>query len=228
MSFIKLEGVSRSYTLGEHRVTPLEKVDLEVAAGEFLVLFGPSGSGKSTLLHLLAGIDQADEGTVQVGDVELASLSRAAAADWRARSIGYVFQDYSLVPVLTAAENVELPLWLFRMSRKERQRRIDTALAAVGLSDRGHHLPRQLSGGQQQRVAIARAIVADPPLLVADEPTGNLDRKSAQEVWDLLGQLHQDFGKTIVMVTHDQAAAERGSRALMLDKGQLHEMGASL
>jgi putative ABC transport system ATP-binding protein len=177
MSFVRLENVTRRYSLGEHTVTPFESVDLEVDEQEFLVLFGPSGSGKSTLLHLVAGIDRPDEGRVIVGDVDLNTLSNSAAADWRARTIGYVFQDFSLVPVLTAYENVELPLWLSGMKRSGRRRRVETALAAVGLSDRhAKHLPRQLSGGQQQRVAIARSIVADPPLLVADEPTGNLDR----------------------------------------------------
>ena len=221
MSFITLEGVTKSYRLGEHLVTPLQDVSLEMEKGELLVLLGPSGSGKSTLLNLVAGIDRPDAGSITVGDQDLSSLSRSAAADWRARTIGYVFQDYSLVPVLTAYENVEIPLWLFRMSRTERHRRVSLALDAVGLSDRHAHLPKQLSGGQQQRVAIARAIVADPDLIVADEPTGNLDEESAQDVLHLLERLNKERGKTIMMVTHDVRAVDRGTRALRLDKGRL-------
>ncbi len=224
MSFIQLDGVTKSYRLGEHVVTPLHEVTLEVEKGEFLVLLGPSGSGKSTLLNLIAGIDRPDSGRVVVDGTDITQLSRKKAADWRAETVGYVFQDYSLVPVLTAYENVEIPLWLFSMSRAERHRRVATALEAVGLSDRHGHLPRQLSGGQQQRVAIARAIVADPSVIVADEPTGNLDVDSAGDVLHLLARLRAERGKTLVMVTHDTRAVERGTRALQLDKGQLHAM----
>lgn len=224
MSFVKLSDVTKSYHLGEHVVSPLENVSLELDKGEFLVLLGPSGSGKSTLLNLVAGIDRPDSGTITVGDQDLGSLSRSAAADWRSRTVGYVFQDYSLVPVLSAYENVEVPLWLFRMSRADRHRRVSLALEAVGLSDRHRHLPKQLSGGQQQRVAIARAIVADPDLIVADEPTGNLDAESALDVLHLIQRLNTERGKTILMVTHDVRAVDRGTRALRLDKGRLHEL----
>ena len=221
MTFLRLESVTRTYRLGDHSVTPLDHVDLEVAAGEFLVLLGPSGSGKSTLLNLLAGIDRPDSGRVVVDGTDLATLSSRRLSDWRAATVGYVFQDFSLVPVLTAYENVELPLWLFPMSSAQRHRRVVVALRAVGLEDRHDHFPRQLSGGQQQRVAIARSIVADPRLVVADEPTGNLDEASAAEVLLLLETLHREHGKTIVMVTHDRRACARSSRALRLDKGRL-------
>lgn len=224
MSFIQLDGVTKSYRLGEHVVTPLQDVSLDVEKGEFLVLLGPSGSGKSTLLNLIAGIDRPDSGRVVVDGTDITQLSRKKAADWRAETVGYVFQDYSLVPVLTAYENVEIPLWLISMSRAERHQRVATALEAVGLSDRHGHLPRQLSGGQQQRVAIARAIVADPSVIVADEPTGNLDVESAGDVLHLLARLRAERDKTLVMVTHDTRAVERGTRALQLDKGELHPM----
>lgn len=224
MSFVQLIGVSKSYHLGEHVVRPLDDVSLTVEKGEFLVLLGPSGSGKSTLLNMVASIDRPDSGTLSVGGQDLGSMSRSKAADWRARTVGYVFQDYSLVPVLSAYENVEIPLWLFRMSRAERHQRVSLALEAVGLSDRHEHLPKQLSGGQQQRVAIARAIVADPDLIVADEPTGNLDAQSADDVLHLLQRLNRERGKTIMMVTHDTRAIHLGTRALRLDKGRLHEI----
>jgi len=224
MSFIQLEGVTRSYHLGEHVVTPLEDVDLTVEKGEFLVLLGPSGSGKSTLLNLVAGIDRPDAGRIVVGEADLGTMRRAQAADWRARTVGYIFQDYNLIPVLTAYENVEVPLWLFPMSRADRHRRVSIALEAVGLADRHNHLPKQLSGGQMQRVAIARAIVADPDLIVADEPTGNLDETSAQEVLRLLQRLHQERGKTVMMVTHDVRAVAIGTRGLRLDKGRLRDL----
>ncbi len=221
MSFVRFENVSKSFTLGEHVVSPLVNLSLEVEEGEFLVLLGPSGSGKSTLLNLAAGIDRPDSGRVFVGDTEATALGASAAADWRARNIGFVFQDYSLIPVLTAYENVEIPLWLSSMSRAERHRRVSIALEAVDLADRHGHLPKQLSGGQQQRVAIARAIVADATLLVADEPTGNLDEETAQGVLNLLQRLNREHGKTILMVTHDVRAVERGTRAMHLDKGIL-------
>jgi putative ABC transport system ATP-binding protein len=223
MSFVKLLGVTKSYTLGEHSVMPLEDVSLEVQDGEFLVLVGPSGSGKSTLLNLVAGIDQPDTGQVIVGETDLSQLNRREAADWRARTVGHVFQDYSLVPVLTAYENVEVPLWLFPMTKAERHQRVAAALELVDLTDRQAHLPKQLSGGQQQRVAIARAIVADATLILADEPTGNLDADSAAEILHLLGRLNRERGKTVLMVTHDARAVEEGTRALRLDKGTLME-----
>ena len=224
MSFVVLNGVEKKYRLGEHVVTPLAGVDLTMDEGDFLVLLGPSGSGKSTLLNLVAGIDRPDAGSVRVAGTDLATLSPSAAAKWRARTIGFVFQDYSLVPVLTAYENVEVPLWLFRSGREERHRRVSAALEAVGLADRHAHRPAQLSGGQQQRVAIARAIVADPGLVVADEPTGNLDGQSAEDVLDLLGRLNREFGKTVLMVTHDQRAVSLGTKVYQLDKGDLHPL----
>jgi putative ABC transport system ATP-binding protein len=195
-------------------------VTLAIEEGEFFVLLGPSGSGKTTLLNLIAGIDRADRGVVRVAGAELARMSSGKLSDWRAETVGYVFQSPNLVPVLDAAENVELPLGLFGLSRAERERRTALALEAVGLADRADHLPRQLSGGQEQRVAIARAIVADPPLLVCDEPTGNLDHESAEGILALLDRLHAERGKTIVMVTHDARAAAHGSRRMVLDKGR--------
>lgn len=228
MSFATLRGVTRRFVKGEHEVVPLHQVDLDIGAGEFLVLLGPSGSGKTTLLNLLAGIDRADEGTVSVGELELTSASSRRLARWRADHVGYVFQQANLVPVLTAYENVELPLWLLPLSRKERHARVSLALEAVGLSDRATHLPKQLSGGQEQRVAIARAIVADPPLIVADEPTGNLDAESADGILHLLRRLNGERGKTVVMVTHDPRAAGFGTRILRLDKGKLLETEGAL
>jgi putative ABC transport system ATP-binding protein len=223
MAFIELRNVTKTYRKGEHVVTPLADVSLDIAQGEFCVLLGPSGSGKTTLMNLIAAVDRADRGVVRVAGTELSKLSASALADWRARTVGYIFQQSNLVPVLTAYENVELPLWLQPLSRAERHRRVSLALAAVGLTDRAEHLPKQLSGGQEQRVAIARAIVADPPLLVADEPTGNLDHESAEGILTLLERLHREFGKSIVMVTHDPRAAERGTRHFRLDKGVLAE-----
>ena len=223
MAFIELRNVTKTYRKGEHVVTPLADVSLDIAQGDFCVLLGPSGSGKTTLMNLIAAVDRADRGVVRVAGTELSKLSASALADWRARTVGYIFQQSNLVPVLTAYENVELPLWLQPLSRAERHRRVSLALAAVGLTDRAEHLPKQLSGGQEQRVAIARAIVADPPLLVADEPTGNLDHESAEGILTLLERLHREFGKSIVMVTHDPRAAERGTRHFRLDKGVLAE-----
>jgi putative ABC transport system ATP-binding protein len=182
---------------------------------------GPSGSGKTTLLHLLAGIDRPTAGSVLVGGENVAALAAGELARWRSRAVGYVFQQYNLIPVLTAAENVEVPLLLRRLSRADRNRKIATALAAVGLTDRAHHLPRQLSGGQQQRVAIARAIVTDPTVVLADEPTGNLDRAAAGRTLELLRRLVDEFGKTLVMVTHDPVAAQAGDRVVQLDKGRI-------
>ncbi|MEM6674529.1 MAG: ABC transporter ATP-binding protein [Planctomycetota bacterium] len=221
MSLITLSGVTRRYEKGGQRVLPLDNVDLSIEAGEFFVLLGPSGSGKTTLLNLLAGIDRPDAGTVVVADLELGAARSSHLARWRAENVGYVFQQANLVPVLTAYENVELPLWLQRLSRKERHRRVSIALEAVSLTDRAHHQPKQLSGGQEQRVAIARAIVADPELIIADEPTGSLDAESAEGVLGLLQRLNREFGKTLVLVTHDPRAAAYGTRTLHLEKGRL-------
>ena len=221
---VAVQNLSKSYSHDGNAVQVLNNLSLDIPEGEFFALLGPSGSGKTTLLNLLAGIDKPDEGRVVVAQTELATLRSSALASWRSEHIGYVFQQANLVPVLTAYENVELPLWLFPMSKAERHRRVVLALEAVGLADRAHHLPRQLSGGQEQRVAIARAIVADPPLVVADEPTGNLDHESAEGVLTLLSRLHAERGKTIVMVTHDPRAANRGSRRMRLDKGRLFEL----
>lgn len=218
---IQCRGISKSYRKGSNLVTPLEALDLDVERGEFLALMGPSGSGKTTLLNLLSGIDSPTEGSLRIAGTELAKLSRRELTRWRAGHVGYIFQLYHLVPVLTAFENVELPLLLGTLSRKERRERVETALALVGLADRMHHTPGELSGGQEQRVAIARALVADPPLLVADEPTGDLDRESATRILDLLRQLARGHGKTIVMVTHDPRAAAAADRTLHLEKGQL-------
>lgn len=220
---IQCKALSKSYRKGKTVVTPLEKLDLDVARGEFLALMGPSGSGKTTLLNLLSGIDSPTEGSLTIAGSELAGLSRRALTQWRAKNVGYIFQLYHLVPVLSAFENVELPLLLSPMSKSERRRRVEAVLDLVGLGDRMHHTPSELSGGQEQRVAIARALVADPPLLVADEPTGDLDRESATRILKLLQELSREHGKTIVMVTHDPRAAEAASRTLHLEKGQLLE-----
>jgi len=202
-------------------VPVLNNITLDVPAGEFVGLMGPSGSGKTTLLNLIAGIDRPDSGSVSVAGTDVAQLSESQLAKWRATHIGFVFQFYNLIPVLTAYENVELPLLLAPLSKQQRKEHVDTALALVGLSDRTKHYPRQLSGGQEQRVAIARAIATDPTILVADEPTGDLDRKSAEEILTLLERLNKEFKKTIVMVTHDPHAAERAHTVRHLDKGEL-------
>jgi putative ABC transport system ATP-binding protein len=222
-SMIQCRGISKSYRKGSTVVTPLEKLDLDVPRGEFLALMGPSGSGKTTLLNLLSGIDSPSEGSLVIAGTELAQLSRRDLTKWRAAHVGYIFQLYHLVPVLSAFENVELPLLLAAMSKKDRHARVGAALELVGLADRMHHTPSELSGGQEQRVAIARALVADPALLVADEPTGDLDRESANRILDLLRQLAADHGKTIVMVTHDPRAAAAAHRTLHLEKGQLQQ-----
>jgi putative ABC transport system ATP-binding protein len=222
-SMIQCRGVSKSYTKGSTVVTPLEALDLDVPKGEFLALMGPSGSGKTTLLNLLSGIDSPTSGSLVIAGIEIGKLSRRDLTKWRSNHVGYIFQLYHLIPVLTAFENVELPLLLSPLSKKERHARVETALSLVGLSDRMHHTPSELSGGQEQRVAIARAVVADPPLLVADEPTGDLDRESAIRILDLIRQLARDHGKTIVMVTHDAKAAAAADRTLHLEKGQLLE-----
>lgn len=218
---IKLANVTKEYSRNSMRIPVLQGLDLQVRQGEFLALMGPSGSGKTTLLNLIAGLDRATSGDVVVDGLNLTGLSEAQLTRWRADHIGFIFQMYNLIPVMTAQENVELPLLLQPVSRAERRRRATVALKIVGLEGREDHYPRQLSGGQEQRVAIARAIVTDPALIVADEPTGDLDRTSAEEILDLLETLHRDLEKTIVMVTHDPQAASRASRLLKLDKGQL-------
>jgi putative ABC transport system ATP-binding protein len=218
---IVLEGVNKEYRRDEFRIPVLIDLDLMVEEGEFLALMGPSGSGKTTLLNLVAGLDRPTSGRVLVHDEDLGMLSDARLARWRADNVGFIFQLYNLIPVLTAFENVELPLLLTHLSRRQRREHVMTALRVVGLEGREDHYPRQLSGGQEQRVAIARAIVTDPYLLVADEPTGDLDRTTAGEILDLLDQLNREFQKTIVMVTHDPLAAQRAGRVLHLDKGQL-------
>ena len=221
--FIHCKGLTKSYHKGTTTVTPLENLDLDVDEGGFLALMGPSGSGKTTLLNLVAGIDSPSSGDLRIGDADVANLNRAALTNWRARNVGYIFQLYHLVPNLSAFENVELPLLLTRQSRSERRDRVMQTLELVGLIDRADHRPTELSGGQEQRVAIARAIVADPRLLVADEPTGDLDRESATQILDLLRMLVRDHGKTIVMVTHDPKAAAAADKILYLEKGRLAE-----
>nr|GBO95660.1 methionine ABC transporter ATP-binding protein [Nitratidesulfovibrio sp. HK-II] len=218
---IRLAGVSKSYRRGAQVVPVLTSVNLTVAPGEFLALMGPSGSGKSTLLNLIAGIDRVDAGSIFVGETDITTLDEADLARWRSRSVGFIFQFYNLIPVLNALENVELPLLLTPLSGRERRERARTALSMVGLADRMDHYPGQLSGGQQQRTAIARALVADPDILVADEPTGDLDRVSAGEILDLMDGLNRTMGKTIIMVTHDPRAAERAGRLQLLEKGEL-------
>ena len=220
-SLIRIRGLNKSYTRGDQTLAVLENIALDVEAGEFIALMGPSGSGKSTLLNLIAGIDKPTGGTIEIGGVDIATLSEGALADWRAANIGLVFQFYNLMPVLTAFENVELPLLLTPLSKAQRKQHVLAALAMVSLSDRLDHYPNELSGGQQQRVAIARALVTDPTLIVADEPTGDLDRVTAGEVLDLLDELHLSLGKTIVMVTHDPKAAARAHRLVNLEKGEL-------
>ncbi len=220
-ALIRIRGLSKSYVRGEQDIPVLLNVDLDVRRGDFVALMGPSGSGKSTLLNLIAGIDQPTGGRIEIDDVDIAALSEAELADWRARNVGFIFQFYNLMPVLTAYENVELPLLLSDLTRKERQEHVETALAMVKLTDRLDHYPNELSGGQQQRVAIARALVTDPTLIVADEPTGDLDRATGEEVLTLLDDLHTQLGKTIVMVTHDPKAAARARRLIHLDKGVL-------
>jgi len=223
MALIELRDVSKSYKRDAIDIPVLDRLTIAVDGGEYLGLMGPSGSGKSTLLNLLAGIDQPTRGSITIGGTEISRLAEGSLAKWRARHIGFIFQLYNLIPVLTAFENVELTLLLTNLSKKQRRDHVMTALGIVGLSDREKHYPRQLSGGQEQRVAIARAIVTDPTLLLADEPTGDLDAKSAQEVLTLLQRLNQEYKKTIVMVTHDPHAAERATRVLHLEKGTLVE-----
>ncbi len=225
---VRIENLSKEYRRDSQRIPVLEKISLRVEEGDFMALMGPSGSGKTTLLNLLAGIDRATSGVLEVAGVNLAGLSEGDLARWRARHIGFIFQFYNLLPVLTAYENVEIPLLLTKLSKKERRRHVEAALDIVGLSDRRAHYPRQLSGGQEQRVAIARALVTDPTLLLADEPTGDLDARSAEEILTLLERLNEEHKKTIVLVTHDPRAAKRGKTLLYLDKGVLTDPPAGL
>lgn len=218
---IRIRHLTKTYTRGDQLIPVLTDINLNVARGEFISLMGPSGSGKSTLLNLIAGIDQPSSGQIKIGGVDIATLDEAALADWRASNVGFIFQFYNLLPVLTAFENVELPLLLTNLSRRQRHEHVKSTLSMVKLADRMDHYPNELSGGQQQRVAIARALVTDPTLIVADEPTGDLDRATGMEILAMMDELHRNLGKTIVMVTHDQKAAERASRMIHLEKGVL-------
>jgi putative ABC transport system ATP-binding protein len=224
-NIVAIRDLSKIYRQGEINVTALNRISLEIASGEFLALMGPSGSGKSTLLHIIAGVDRPTSGEIRVQDVDITKLNESRMADWRNQNVGFVFQTFNLIPVLTAYENVELPLLLTKLNGRERRQQVNTALELVGLADRARHLPRQLSGGQEQRVAIARALVTDPAIIVADEPTGNLDSNSAHEVMEILRILSRDVGKTVIMVTHDPKAAAYGSRTIQLEKGELLNSG---
>jgi putative ABC transport system ATP-binding protein len=218
---VTIRHLTKIYRQGEINVTALNDISLDIGQGEFLSLMGPSGSGKSTLLHIIAGIDRPTSGECHVQGIDLTRLNESALADWRNQNVGFVFQTFNLIPVLTAFENVELPLLLTGLSLRQRRQQVNTALELVGLSDRAHHLPRQLSGGQEQRVAIARALVTDPSLIVADEPTGNLDSQSAHEVLEILRSLSRRAKKTVILVTHDPKAAAFGTRTIHLEKGEL-------
>jgi putative ABC transport system ATP-binding protein len=220
-AIIQIRNLSKSYWRNSLEIPVLHNLSIDVEEGEFLALMGPSGSGKTTLLNMIAGIDRPSKGELNVAGTDIGKLNESSLAKWRAESVGFVFQFYNLIPVLTAYENVELPLLLTKLSKAERKKHVETALNIVGLGERIHHYPKQLSGGQEQRVAIARAIVTDPVLLVADEPTGDLDRSSAQEILTLMERLNNEFKKTIVMVTHDPHAAEKAKRLLHLEKGDL-------
>ena len=222
-SLIECRNLTREYRKGENVIRPLDALDLDVEAGTFLALMGPSGSGKTTLLNLIAGIDRPTSGTLVIDGTDITQLSRSKLATWRSEYIGYIFQLYNLVPVLTAYENVELPLLLHKLSRRQRHEKVALALDLVGLADRHDHFPRQLSGGQEQRVAIARAIVTDPKIIVADEPTGDLDATAAASVMAMLKRLHEELGKTLIMVTHDPKTAAHADQTLHLEKGRLVE-----
>ncbi len=223
-TIVEIKGLFKSYRRGPQTVPVLENITFDICEGEFLALMGPSGSGKSTLLNIIAGIDKADTGLVNIGGVDITGLTETELAQWRAVNVGFIFQFYNLIPVLTAYENVELPLTLTGLSRRERREHVETALGVVNLLDRMDHYPSQLSGGQQQRVAIARAVVTDPTILVADEPTGDLDRVSAEDVLSLMGSLNREFGKTVIMVTHDPKAAEKAHLIRHLEKGVLNDV----
>ena len=220
-SLIEVQSVNKTYKRGEENLVVLDDVSLEVQKGDFLALMGPSGSGKSTLLNLIGGLDTPTSGEIIVNEQHLEAMNASSLSDWRANNVGFIFQFYNLLPVLTANKNVEIPLLLTNLSSSQRKEHVSTALNVVGLSDRGGHKPNELSGGQQQRVAIARALVSDPDILVCDEPTGDLDRNTASEILDLLQILNREHGKTILMVTHDPVAAEFAKRTLHLDKGKL-------
>jgi putative ABC transport system ATP-binding protein len=220
-NIVTIRDLSKVYRQGEATILALNRISLNIRAGEFLSLMGPSGSGKSTLLHIIAGVDRPTSGECLVQGVDVTKLTESELADWRNRTVGFVFQTFNLIPVLTAFENVELPLLLTKLSKRERREQVKTALELVGLGDRTTHLPKQLSGGQEQRVAIARALVTDPLLIVADEPTGNLDSNAAAEVLGILQSLSRDVGKTVILVTHDPKAAAFGSRTIHLEKGEL-------
>jgi len=222
-AIVSIHDLAKSYRRGSQLIPVLEGITFDIAQGEFVALMGPSGSGKSTLLNLIAGIDAADRGSIRVAGVEITGMSELELSRWRAGHVGFIFQFYNLIPVLTAFENVELPLLLTSLKKKERREHVETVLNVVGLADRMDHYPAQLSGGQQQRVAIARAIVTDPEILVADEPTGDLDRVSAEEILELMERLVTDFGKTVIMVTHDPRAAEKAHIIRHLEKGVLSQ-----
>lgn len=228
MALVEIRDVTKSFQRDVERVDVFDRLTMDIQEGSFTVLMGPSGSGKSTLLNLVAGLDKPTSGVVRVKDAEVSSMTAAQLATWRSVHVGFVFQSFNLLPVLTAYQNVELPLLLTRLSKTERDERVKIALGVVGLEDRMSHFPRQLSGGQEQRVSIARAIVADPTLVMLDEPTGQLDAKSSQEVLALLGRLNSEFGKTILMVTHDAQAAEHATRTLHLEKGVFVEQAGAV
>ena len=223
MALVELRNLPKRFRKGDETITPLDGVDLDVEAGEFVVMMGPSGTGKSTLLNLVAGIDRTDSGTINVAGTEITRLSRGQLADWRAAHLGYIFQTHNLIPVLTTYENIELPLLLLPLSAAERRQRVAVAMEAVGLSDRADHYPRQLSGGQEQRVGIARAIVANPTMIVADEPTGSLDAVTSEQIQVLLRRLNRELGMTMLLVTHDEQVASIGTRRLRLDRGRIVE-----
>jgi putative ABC transport system ATP-binding protein len=226
-ALVEIQNLFKSYYRGNQQIPVLQDITLSIPEGEFIALMGPSGSGKTTLLNLIAGIDQADQGTIRIAGIEITALGEMDLARWRSSNIGFIFQFYNLLPVLTAYENVELPLLLTALSRQERRRHVETALKVVGLDDRMDHYPKELSGGQQQRVAIARAVITDPTIIVADEPTGDLDKNSAREILSLMEGLNQEFGKTIIMVTHDPRAAQTARKRLFLDKGILSQNESS-
>ncbi|MEQ8212209.1 MAG: ABC transporter ATP-binding protein [Lacipirellulaceae bacterium] len=228
MSLVQVTNVTKEYANGEETIRPLDGVSLTVEEGDYISLMGASGSGKSTLLNLIAGIDRATSGEIVVADTDITKLSRGKLADWRARHIGYVFQTHNLIPVLTAYENVELPLLLLPMSAAERRKRVEIAMEAVDLTSRATHYPRQMSGGQEQRVGIARAIVANPTVVVADEPTGSLDDETTEQILTLLSRINKELGMTLLMVTHDASAGARARRQIRLERGRLMENGKAL
>ncbi|MBW3540075.1 MAG: ABC transporter ATP-binding protein [Planctomycetes bacterium] len=227
MSLVEIRNLTKTFRKGDETIVPLDGIDLDIEAGEFVSLMGPSGTGKSTLLNLVAGIDRAESGRIVVAGTDVTALSKARLADWRAAHLGYIFQTHNLIPVLTAYENVELPLLLLPLSRSERHKRVQIALEAVALTDRAQHYPRQLSGGQEQRVGIARAIVAGPTIVVADEPTGSLDAATSLQIRELLVRLNTELGMTMLMVTHDETVASIAGRRLQLDRGHLIERAES-